>query len=581
MSLIRNSNVLWYHPLNDTTEYTQNHVWDDVVTNTSFVDGIVSEALTRSSTSTGVDLEEALIDGGYTDIDGAYRFTICFWASGFYNSSAYYNTVYIGFEDAAIVKNTIRLQKTNTDTLTFQLRIRNFIVGTKTISSKPTDSNWNFVILDAVKEGTDWRFRISFNGENWQNLGTETYDAQPNTNLRAVINLFDTSTGKFRIDEIVVWKDANLFTNTELYNLYELANTYSLPMDQYTNTFGIPVSSGIDCFIHGSTQITSSVPLYISSQTVNQSAPLLVHGMVQVSGNRSLYVEGAAVLTSGNADLFMHGSITISESTSLYITGPILSSDNADCFIHGFAIASGTSALYIKGQFPNVDAFVSVVANTPTASADLFIYGIPSGESTTFFTNNNVTLFIEDDGSNNTVNASLPSFVRVVDATTIAYSGIWSAFARVGNTANANTILYINAHASGSAPHGIQISNSGILFVAGLGSALDDGYSIATLDTGAFAKVHLGLSKSLNIYISGSIGIVQTSAESNLYIFGIQGIQSESRSLYIIGDDIANGSTNLFILGIQGISSGSAPLYIEVTDIGLFSQNITLYSHGF
>ncbi len=581
MSLLRNANALYYHPLDSDTESVQSYDWTRSA-NGVFNSGIIVSGFTQSSDLT-VDTKAGKVAGGYTDLTGNDHFAVAFWCSGLYGNWKD-DKIRIGFGGSSIADgNGMEYLVSEVSAAPFiRLHKRGVSSGGKAVPVFPTTDGWHFTIVDFSLQGSEWRHSVSINGSGWQIAGSGHNTDLPDSDSNCIIELLLESTSETIIlDEVAVWAGHEQFTESELSNLYELANSLDLPLDQYTNTFGTPVSSGIDCFIHGSAQVTGSATLFISAQTANQSASLFTQGHGQISDNRSLYVEGAAIPVSGSATLFVEGALTHSIAATLYIKGPVLSSDNADCFIHGFAVASGTSSLYIKGEFPTVDAFVSVVANAPTASADLFIYGTPSGESPTSFISQSATLFIKDDGSNNTTNASLPSFVKVEDAIAVAFSGIWPAFARVGNTANASASLYINAHASGSAPRGVQISASGTLFVAGLGDTLDDGYSVSTLDTGAFAKVHLGLNRSLDLYISGSLGTVQISAESNLYIFGIQGIHSGSRSLYIEGDSVASNSASLFVLGIQGIATGSAPLYIEVTDVGLFNQNTTLYTHGF
>jgi len=582
MSLLRNANALYYHPLDSDTESVQSYDWSRSA-NGVFNSGIIISGFTQSSDIT-VDIKGLVGDGGYDDLTGYDHFAIAFWSSGFYGSPLKDDKIWIGFGGTAVTdSNGLEYFMSEATAAPFiKMQKRGLSGESRQVSTFPSTTGWHFTVVDFSRQGSVWRYSISINGSGWQIPGSGHNIDLPDTDSNCIIALQLESTSETVIlDEVAVWAGHDQFTEPELSNLYELANSLDLSLDQYTDTFGTPASSGIDCFIHGSEQVTGSATLFISAQTANQSATLFTQGHEQITDNRSLYIEGAAIPASGSATLFIEGVLTHSDSTTLYIKGPVLSSDNVDCFIHGFAVASGTSSLYIKGEFPTVDAFVSVVANAPTASADLFIYGTPSGESPTSFISHSATLFIKDDGSNNTTNASISSFVKVEDAIAVAFSGIWPAFARVGNTVNASASLYINAHASGSAPRGVQVSASGTLFVAGLGDALDDGYSVSTLDTSAFAKVHLGINGSLDLYISGSLGTVQISAESNLYIFGIQGIQSGSRSLYIEGNNVASNSASLFVLGIQGIATGSATLYIKVTDIGLFNQNTTLYTHGF
>ena len=581
MSLLRNANALYYHPLDSDTESVQSYDWSRSA-NGVFNSGIIVSGFTQSSDLT-VDTKAGKVAGGYTDLTGNDHFAVAFWCSGLYGNWKD-DKIRIGFGGSSIADgNGMEYLVSEVSAAPFiRLHKRGVSSGGKAVPVFPTTDGWHFTIVDFSLQGSEWRHSVSINGSGWQIAGSGHNSDLPDSDSNCIIELLLESTSETIIlDEVAVWAGHEQFTEPELSNLYELANSLDLSLDQYTNTFGTPVNSGIDCFIHGSAQITGSATLFISAQTVNQSATLFVQGLEQISANRSLYIEGAAIPVSGNANLFTEGAVTLSNTATLYITGPVLSSDNTDCFIHGFAVASGTSTLYIKGQFPTIDAFVSVVDNITTESTDLFIYGTPSGESTSFFTSNNATLFIKDDGSNNIVNASLPSFVKVADAIVVAFSGSWSSFARVGNTADTSASLYINAHASGSAPNGVRVLSSGTLFITGLGNALDDGFSVATLDTSSFTKVHLGMNRSLDLYISGSLGTVQISSDSNLYIFGIKDIHAGSRSLYIEGNKVASNSTSLFVLGIQDTVSGSTTLYIEVTDIGLFNQNTTLYTNGF
>jgi len=267
MSLLRSSDVLWYHPFDDTTEYTKNHAWDDAQFNIGFTSGIVVSGLTRDNVGVeSFQIQESLADGGYPDISGATRFTVCMWASGFYQFSITTKKITIGFQDSLAESNVIILTKDSSSVLTFGLKIRDTLVGTKTISTKPTTSSWNFAVLDAEKEGTDWRFRVSFNGADWQDLGTDTYDFTVGGNLEVLVNMSDTgSASSFGVDEVVVWKDVDLFTSTELSNLYELANTHDSPMQQYSSHFVDMATQSSTLYIQGSDNAACAtcVALYI------------------------------------------------------------------------------------------------------------------------------------------------------------------------------------------------------------------------------------------------------------------------------------------------------------------------------
>ena len=284
MALLRNSDVLYYHPLDNTTEYTKDHVWDDTQVNMTFSGSIVVSGLTRAADSNVTQLEEALAGGGYTDISGATRFTACVWLSNFYSVSATTKTVIIGCEDSS-VRNTLKLEKNSIDTLEFSARLRNTTFGDKVLSSKPSGTGWHFAVMDIEREDTDWRFRISFNGEDWQDLGTDTFDFAPDSNVRNTITLLDNGVAGNRViaDEVVVWKDAEIFTSTELSNLYELANTYSSPMNQYTETFPseISVSGSADLFVGGYSVVSASRSLFIEGATTPVEPMRIIHHLVK------------------------------------------------------------------------------------------------------------------------------------------------------------------------------------------------------------------------------------------------------------------------------------------------------------
>jgi hypothetical protein len=252
--------------------------------------------------------------------------------------------------------------------------------------------------------------------------------------------------------------------------------------------------------------------------------------------------------------------------------GPLVISGNIDNFILGHLPISGNFSLFVKGHSPDVDAFVSVSDNNPSNSFNLFTHGVPSGQSTIFYTNNSITLFIEDNGENRNINSNWSAFTRVADAIYIPYSGIWQSFVKGGNIANDNVGLYINSHASGDSPHGILITDSLSMFING--QATQDG------DEGLLSD-GFGLNNTVNLYISGEIAIIPPSAILNLSIFGIIDTTSGSSILFIPSKESFTDNYDLFIFGVQGIESGSVPLYIEVTDIGLFNQEFSLYSHGY
>jgi len=576
MSLLRHDNVTFYHPLDDYTEYIQNHVWNDSQANVGISGGVIVSGMINTGGAVYATLGESVSAGGYSGVAGATRLTTCFWASGFYQNGSDTRTVLIGYGSSATNGDTniLRLTKSSSNTCDFRLTIGTAGVGTKNIPTKPSDNDKHFVVLDAEDEGSVWRYRISFDGADWQDLGTLSSAASPTSANSVIIHLFDNGSVSSVIDEVVFWSGASLFSAQELSNLYELANTYGRSMDEYSTTFGTLTSGSIDQFTKGYDVSSGNLPLYIPGQKEVDSI--------------ALFASGSPTSISDTIDLYMSGSVSTSSSgVDLFILPPVLSSGNVDLYEYGFDIASGETTLYIAGLFPSFDAFVSVDSNTPTTSANLFIYGFASGSPTPSYVADSVSLYINDSGNLVTVNKNFSGFVHVDDPILTSYSGIWSSFVKVGNSSDKNCTFYMYGHASGESPHGTLNTNDKNLFVRGRSAfsgdegLLFDNYIGLFSDFSSFAKVHLGTSGLSNLYVSGYIPIEPPSGYLDFYVFGISGITFDSIDYYISGKDVPSGDCDLFMFGIQGIPSGSVPFYLAVTTLGDLTGSDTLYTHGF
>lgn len=632
MSLLQNDNVNWYHPLDNTTEYTKDYAWTAFSSNVEFTSsGIITSGLKPIVASTTGYFRGSIVGGGY-DLAGGYtRLTTAFWISGIFNENSYNYNFYVGLHQGNSLIHVFHLRKFPSNSLTCMIEIQGVHDLTKSIPLYPHDGGWHFVVLDGDHTDTNWRLRVSIDGSGWQDLGlgdkdtnTASFDNHVGFQLRTTdpsINLV--------IDESVWWFDAELFTDQELSNLYELANTYSLPMSQYDSVYGTPHSSGTNLFLKGHLQTSGNTSLYIPGQVETKSTDLFTEGIIQTSGNIDLYTSGSPrgssssislymlvpTPSSGNTDLYITGQSTISDnvnqyiqgyeassenislyvsgvphtfdSSSLYIQGPLPESGNVDDFIWGHKVSSGNTALFLAGAFPRFDAFVSVVQNSPSKELNLFIHGIPLGSPTIFYTNDTVTLFIKDLGLDTNVDRSWPSFVKVPTAVVVPVDNTWISFVRGGNTSDDSIGLYTYGHASGSPPHGTLVSGSvpiiinGQSILGGEEGLLSDGYYAVNVEFPAFSKVHLGLIETFNLYISGTIVVTPPSSSLDLFTFGILDTTSGSFVSYIFGQDVVNDNRNLFVFGIQDIESGNIPFYIEVTDIGLSNKETTLYSHGY
>ncbi len=642
--LLHDSDVRFYHPVDDTTEYTKNLDWTNIGDDYDFVPGILTSGI---KTTAGDSFAKIVYTTSavYTSLSSVSGCTCGIWISGFLGGDSNSRLIDIGLANSSNnIRDGFEFNKT-TSTSGFQVisvinnvyKIRNWI------PPPSNDTNWHFFVFDLRYETSGWRHLASLDGSEWIDLGVDDNTGTFAGFSRPIIQTLDHVTGpKVVVDEVVLWGGNDLFTAQELSNLYELYNTHNTTMDQYTSIFGTPANSGIDLFIHGLAQVSENISLYIPGQYETKSTNLFIQGMVQTSGNVDLYISGTPPIasssidlflkvaipansgidlyvsgpisvnnnidhfilgheitsgnidtyvqgidtSSGNIDLYISGVPAISSSIDLYMTGPILSSGDMEQFIKGHATVSGDFLLFIDGS-QKFDAFARVVANDPSNSSDLFMHGVPSGVSGISYTNNSISLFINDDGDNDLLITNWSSFTRVADPLTIPHSGNWSSFARVGNISNNNIDLYINAHASGESPRGITIINSSTMFIDGLASQsgneglLSDGFFFVKDSILGFARVHLGSSNSLSLYVSGESPIIPPSATLDMSIFGILDIESGSFPSYICGNDLRSSSNDLFVFGILGIESGNIPLYIEVTDTGVLNQQVNLYSHGF
>lgn len=644
MSLLRHDNVLFYHPLDSDTEYIKSFDWSRF-TGGIFDTGIVTSGFTQSgATYVYIEANKATggYDDLENSEHFAIAFwSSGLYCNNFRDDIV---EIGFGHQGLGKVGAGVRCFTSDIAQVPYVRLMKDGTGPAKEIPIFPSTAEWHLTIVDFSKQGSVWQYLVSINGSGWQNIGSGS-NADPilaypycTTILR-----LETTSKNIILDEVAVWADQDLFTDQELSNLYELVSTYDQPMNQYYNIFGTPVNSGVNLFTKGSISTSGNISLYIPSQKETKLIDLFTKGSLQTSGNIDLFITGTPTISSSSIDLFLKVAAPINNDTNLYTVGPLSTSDNIDNFIWGYQISSGNinqhihgdlttsgnidlyisgvptasssmnlyvagplpasgdashfiwghestsgnTDFYIKGLFPTFDAFVSVVDQDSSNSLDLFVHGVLPGESGVFYTNDTIALFINDSGEDTTVDSDWSAFVRVADAAIVPYSGIWQSFVKGSNAINNNIDLYINAHISGENPHGQLITHSLMAFVEGQATQddeeglLSDGYFTANRETAGFAKVHLGLGDTLNLYVSGEISVVTTSTAFDLFILGISGIVNDSHTLYIPSKEIIDSNYNLFIFGIQDTKSGNSPLYIEVTDIGLFNQESSFYTHGF
>jgi len=547
MSLLQQENVLFYHPLDSRTEFLQSINWTNQAN--TFVNALVISGIQHSGSSTTSRIYSPTNDD-YTDLNGANSATMLVWSSGFWDNASDDARIVVGFGDAALSPRNNLMIRTITGLKIAQTNMKAVEVGLLEITSYPS-SGWNLSVLDLRNEGgTIWRFRISFSGADWTDLGTFDADIFSgfDSDDRATIELerFSSSDTKFTADEVVLWKDSTLFTSDELNTLYNLALS-GLSM----NSYGAEVSTDqIDLFIDGIDDINDSLNLFISTLSS----------------------------TSDYTDLFIYGIDSFSDSITLHI-GVFTINDNLNLFIHGKDFEDNDFDLFIHGIYTQSwDLFAKIEDTTTVNELNLFTYGSSTPSSGSILHDNSINLFIESIEQVESASGSWGLFARTVDPFLVPTSGDFILFARVGGTINDNIDLNIYGHASGSSPNGILTSGEIDLFVQGDGDSINENFVAYSNFWGIFAKVESGLNNSIDLFIDG---FSFPSGEIDLNIFGIIDTEQNNADLFINGNESSVfNNINITINGILGIISNDITLFI-FTDMAEEDSSFTLYIHGF
>ena len=331
--LLRDTNVVFYHPLDNFTEHDKGVDW--VASLDSFVPGIIGASGLGSAVSSNPSMR--LDDfGSYDDIIGVDHFAVAFWSSGLFESSIRREAIANFGIAGDSSRNSIALRRLSAGG--FQPRINieiNHTTSTVFIPSYPIDNGLHFVVIDIKYESASsgWQHNVSIDGSGWQDLGIDGYDGVPVDNNEFKIDTIFTPLESLIVDEFVAWSGHVIFTNQELSNLYELGNTFNKPMNEYVDTFPTPANDDIDCFIHGSEQTSGNISLYIPGQKETKSIDLFTKGSIQTSDNIDLYMSGSPTIASGSIDLYLKVLTPFSGSMSLYTAGPLSVSGDVDNFI--------------------------------------------------------------------------------------------------------------------------------------------------------------------------------------------------------------------------------------------------------
>ncbi len=607
MALLQNDKIIFYHPVDSNLEFTKNYNWTALASNVSYTGSILTSGLTQTSAGTQTFLQGDRSAGGYPTASGQTRLTACFWASGLYPLDSILHSQIIGFETGGgAFTDVLRLIKTTGNVLQMQAALNGTTMSTIDVTSPvPSNAGWNFVVLDIEKEGVSWRYRASFNGSGFKDLGLSANNIDPSTTpTRTALHIISNTT-KVVVDEAVFWAGTTLFTLTELSNLYELYNTYNTTMDQYSQTFPSIINDNIELFIHGNQLVNDNINLYIPGQIEANTLDIFTSGIGFLTNNIDLFIFGANIFNE-NIDLFIHGIDSVTDSIELSIPqfpvineinlsipySHILFNDSIDLFLQNqFTI--DTIDLFLFNQYFNsqIDFFIygiqtntwsvfAKIENTTTISnINLFVNGIPSGSpNPIFLISDDITLFIENIEQIESSSGIFNTFVKTETGTLFVDDQTFNLFVKVGHVINGSLDLTIYGHASGDTPHGTQINSNFDISIEGAGETFNENFIPFSDNFFIFVDVKNGLSLNMELFING---FMWPTGEIDTYIFGIIGIENNNFDMFINGSEAStNNIINMFIFGIIDIINNDINLF-TFTNLAIENDFCNLYIHGF
>jgi hypothetical protein len=232
-----------------------------------------------------------------------------------------------------------------------------------------------FFVLHAQWNTGDSKYHISWShdGNNWIEEGALTGVSKINSsNLDPVLEI-DRENGEYlQMDEAVLWLNTPKFTNFQLSNLYELANTNNSPMNEYMDYYLFSHSGEMPLFIQGHEPDNKDITLFASGvMKHNESLDLFTHGRNSYSGFIDTVITGHLPINSG-FPLYSYGFNEYNNSINLFINGhePFSNISGIPLFIESESgVYFDNIFLIIQGAAEEVD--VSCPILDPTASIQI------------------------------------------------------------------------------------------------------------------------------------------------------------------------------------------------------------------
>jgi lysophospholipase L1-like esterase len=176
--------------------------------------------------------------------------------------------------------------------------------GTQNALNTLYDGNEHFFAMDFAHTASgNWNLKTSLDGSDWVDQGIQTSNTQDILSVSGGIipklSMFQGNNQQW-IDELAVWGGSfESFADYELSNLYDLAEMYSLSLDQYS-TFP---SGGTNLFIMGPQPINTSNNLFTKGpEPYSASGDLIIFGPQPAIGSGDLFI-GGVIQASGDDEI--------------------------------------------------------------------------------------------------------------------------------------------------------------------------------------------------------------------------------------------------------------------------------------
>lgn len=188
------------------------------------------------------------ISGVYPSMVGVDKVMVGGWFKGITDQSVYFN-----------------VEKGYSVTINYNSISLNNSIWNANISGILSNGNPHMIFAAFENQGgSNWNLYLSIDGSGWTNLGSQASGSTPilvtDSTPNLTFNGDGVDTNKF-IDELVVYKNQDRFTDLELSNIYSLGNSLGEPLSNYGLYYGIIQSGSISLYMNAYGYETDQITL--------------------------------------------------------------------------------------------------------------------------------------------------------------------------------------------------------------------------------------------------------------------------------------------------------------------------------